>query len=379
MKTSFRLNNLLALALIITTFGCNKDDDDTPITLQGLEVAIDENPTIAQVLGTVQSDSDSPLTYSIDSQTPSGALNIDASSGELTVADATIFDFETNVVISATVSAEGAVNTAAVTININNVIETEIQGFTATIDENPTSGISLGTVQATGDGTLSYSINSQTPTGALNIDQTTGEITVADAALFDFETNPTITATISVDNSGAIETSSATIDLNDLHEVGEFKFGGVIFWVNASNNEGYAVSMENQSASASYGCMHTSTGATGIEIGTGQANTNAILAICSASGTAADLCSNLNSNGFDDWFLPSQGEIREIMDNKTLINITLTNNGGTAFSIANANYWTSTEVNAAEARIYNFNNDWFPSDFKSLGRPVRAVRAWTDF
>lgn len=273
------------------------------------------------------------------------------------------------VLLATIVSCNSDDDTSATPINIENL--------EVTIDENPTNGQVIGTVQSNSNDALTYNITTQTPAGALSINAATGELLVADASFFDYEVNPTITATISVleaTNSGTV-----TINLNDLNEVGEYKFGGVIFWVNLLGNEGYSVAMDNQSAAAPYGCLHTATGATATAIGTGQANTNAILSICTTSGTAADLVDNLNTNGYDDWFLPSQDEMREIMNNMIIINTTLTNNGGAAFSVANANYWTSTESTAAEARVYNFTNDWFPTDYKSNLHPVRAVRAWSDF
>ncbi|MGB5419561.1 cadherin repeat domain-containing protein [Algibacter sp.] len=220
MKTLFKLINLFVLALLLSTFSCSNDDDtQVVINLQDLEVTIDENPSDEQVIGTVQNDGNSSLTYSISTQTPSGALIINASTGELTVANPELFDFETNTIITATVSADEAVNTSTVTININNVIETNAQDFTASVDENPTNGDSLGTILASGDNTLSFSISSQTPAGAVAINSSTGELTVAEATLFDFETNPAITANIAVDNSGNIETVMATISLNNVDNI----------------------------------------------------------------------------------------------------------------------------------------------------------------
>ena len=53
--------------------------------------------------------------------------------------------------------------------------------FTTTIDENPTTGASIGTVTGTTNrGSVTFSIASQTPTGAMAIDATTGELTVAE-------------------------------------------------------------------------------------------------------------------------------------------------------------------------------------------------------
>ena len=122
-----------------------------------------------------------------------------------------------------------------------------VQNFTATINENPTTGQSIGTVQATGNGTLSYSITTQTPTGALTINSATGELTVTNATLFNFEINPVITATIAVNNSGTIKNLTATITLTDVNEIGEYKFGGVIFLVNSTGKKGLACTITDQS------------------------------------------------------------------------------------------------------------------------------------
>ncbi len=475
MKNPFKLINLLVLTLLLTAFGCSNDDDNTvTINLQDLEVTVDENPTDGQVIGTVQSDSSSSLTYSIASQTPDGALSIDISSGELTVADAALFDFETNSVITAIVSAEEAVNAATVTITINNVNELNTQDFTTAIDENPTNGDSLGTVQATGDGTLSFSISSETPADALNIDANTGELTVADALLFDFETNPIIIADISVDNSGNVETVMATINLNNINElsiqdftasidenstngsllgtvqasgdgtltysittqtptgaltinastgeltiadetlfdfetnptitatvmvdnsvstetttvtinlndlaepatIGDFRDGGVVFWVDPTdNNHGLVVAVSSQFISGTWGCSGTNTGATGTAIGTGATNTSAIVSSgCATSGSVVEIISNLNLNGYDDWFLPSEGELSEMYTNINTVNATITANGG---QVTYQFHWSSTEINTTAAKLVNLTTGTIGGSGKDGNLYfARAVRAF---
>ncbi|CAM1340117.1 cadherin repeat domain-containing protein [Tenacibaculum aestuarii] len=220
MKNAIQFTKTLFLTLLIITYSCSKDDDPIVINLQNLEVTIDENPTVGQVIGTIESDNNASLIFSITSQTPNGALEINENTGELTVADATLFDFETNPTITATIAADKAQNTATVTISVNNTNELSVQDYTTTVDENPVNGQSLGTVQASGDATLSFSIASQTPAGALSVNASTGELTVADATLFDYETNPTITASIAVSNSGGSENGTVTINLNDVDNIG---------------------------------------------------------------------------------------------------------------------------------------------------------------
>ena len=131
--------NLIIITLLLASCG-NNDDNAQAITLQDLQVTIDENPAVGQVVGTIQSDSNSTITFSIASQTPNGALSIDTNTGELTVADAALFDFEINPTITATVSADEAENTANVTINLNDLADVLVN-YTETIQPDATAGM----------------------------------------------------------------------------------------------------------------------------------------------------------------------------------------------------------------------------------------------
>jgi len=92
------------------------------------------------------------------------------------------------------------------------------------VDENAAAGTAVGTVVASdsdvGD-TLSYSITGGNTGGAFAIDPATGEITVADGALLDRETNPRYSLTVQVQDDSAdslIDTAAVTIDLNDVND-----------------------------------------------------------------------------------------------------------------------------------------------------------------
>jgi len=134
MKTIFKLTNLSILALALIAFSCNNNDDVQviEINLQNLEVSLDENPTDGQTIGTVQTDGIGTTGFSISSQTPIGALGIDSGTGLLTVADAALFDFETNPMITAVITANNVANTAAITINLSDVNEAAVPGATDT-------------------------------------------------------------------------------------------------------------------------------------------------------------------------------------------------------------------------------------------------------
>ncbi|MFC5046232.1 hypothetical protein ACFSTE_04320 [Aquimarina hainanensis] len=353
------------------------------VSIQDFTATIDENPANGQSLGIVQATGDGTLSFSITSQTPGGALSINASTGELTVADATLFDYETNPAITATVTVDNAGNTesADVTINLTNVNELSIQQFNTTIDENSTNGSVLGTVQTNGIGILSFSIASQTPAGALSINASTGELTIADATLFDFETNPTITANISVSNSEGIETAIATVNLNDVNEIGEFKYGGVIFWLDPSDiSHGLVCTVSDFPIIGGWGCQGTNiAGAIGTEIGQGQANTTAILAECATAGIAADIASNSTSGGYSDWFLPSKDALQEMHTHRATINNTAVLNGGSNLA-SGVFYWSSSQNDSNTAWLIYFDNNG-AAFFLNKGTAgsnikMRAVRAF---
>lgn len=348
------------------------------LSIDDFSEAIDENPINGDVIGTVQASGDGTLSYSITSQTPAGALGIDATTGEVTVADATLFDYETYPTITADISVDNTVSTetTTVTINLNNINELNIVDFTTSLDENPTNGDSLGTVQAVGDGTLVFSINSQTPAGALNIDPNTGELTVADATLFDFETNPTIDAIIYVTNSVTTEDADITINLSNINEIGDYNYGGIIFWLDpTNNNHGLVVAVSNQFYSGTWGCSGTNTGATGTAIGTGVTNTSAIVSSgCATPGSVIEMISNLNLNGYDDWFLPSEDELSEMYTNISTVNASITANGG---QVTYQFHWSSTEINTTAAKLVNLTTGSIGGSGKDGNLYfARAVRAF---
>ncbi|HLV13603.1 MAG TPA: cadherin repeat domain-containing protein [Xanthomarina sp.] len=97
-----------------------------------------------------------------------------------------------------------------------------VKNLVTNFDENPNDGAVVGTIQAVSKNILSFSISFQTPAGALGINPSTGELKVANATLFDFETNPVISATISIADLNSTTSATATINLNDLDDIASF-------------------------------------------------------------------------------------------------------------------------------------------------------------
>lgn len=94
------------------------------------------------------------------------------------------------------------------------------ENFNTTIDENPIQGEVLGSVSATVNiGSVTYLILSQSVAGALNVNSVTGEITVANTALFDFELQTTLTAVVQITGGGGVTSQiTVTVNLNDIDE-----------------------------------------------------------------------------------------------------------------------------------------------------------------
>ncbi|TYA58875.1 cadherin repeat domain-containing protein [Formosa maritima] len=100
-------------------------------------------------------------------------------------------------------------------------IETTVttNNFTTTIDENPTLNFVLGTIDgSTNNGSVTFSIQSESVDGALFINSSTGVLKVKDESLFDFETNPTITGKVKVANGTTSKLANVTINLNNLDD-----------------------------------------------------------------------------------------------------------------------------------------------------------------
>ncbi|MCJ7790286.1 MAG: leucine-rich repeat protein, partial [Candidatus Atribacteria bacterium] len=114
------------------------------------------------------------------------------------------------------------------------------------------------------------------------------------------------------------------------------------------------------------------TGATATALGTGNANTIAIVAFYYTESNAAKLCYDLSLNGYSDWYLPSKDELNFLFINRVAI-------GGFADDALPDAYWSSSEYNAnnAWAQIFGgINGGIQGDDNKIYSEPVRAVRSF---
>jgi hypothetical protein len=145
--------------------------------------------------------------------------------------------------------------------------------------------------------------------------------------------------------------------------------GGIIFYIDGTGQHGLIAASSGQ-GSAQWGCEGTLIGTTSTAIGTGQANTTAILNVCSTTGIAAQICNDLVLNGYNDWFLPSKDEL-------SLMFVFFKGDLGMSM------YWSSSEYDLNQAWCeYNLNspdpNGYQTANVKSIyfDTVIRAIRAF---
>jgi hypothetical protein len=142
--------------------------------------------------------------------------------------------------------------------------------------------------------------------------------------------------------------------------------GGIVFYLDGTGQHGLISATSDQGTGVQwYNGSYISTGASGTAVGTGQANTTAIVTTQGAGTYAASTCDQLVLNGFSDWYLPSKDELQELYLQKTIV-------GGFTSNY----YWSSSEIAGTYAWSqrfsdgfqYNLGAKWIPD----YVRPIRS-------
>ena len=219
------------------TVNVNDLNDNLPIITASQSFSVDENSASLTSVGTVvATDADATATtyqdWTITGGNTGNAFAINPSTGEITVATSSELDYESGAILyTLSLTVSDGTNTSAateVTINVNDLndntpIITASQSFS--IDENSANATSVGTVAATDADATATTYEDWTITGgntnnAFVINDSTGELSVADASQLDYESGA-ILYTLSLTVSDGANTSSAetvTISVNDLND-----------------------------------------------------------------------------------------------------------------------------------------------------------------
>lgn len=152
------------------------------------------------------------------------------------------------------------------------------------------------------------------------------------------------------------------------HTIGEQFAGGIVFYIDSQGEHGLVVAPFDQSKASAWGAFETPVGASDKAIGTGQSNTQKIVKAKSSTGnSAALLCSSLNLNGYNDWFLPSIDELNLIYKNLKLKGLAELNG---------ENYWASSETDFNNAWLQNFKTGMPIEQNTNKIACVRAIRSF---
>ena len=204
------------------------DINEAPTDLTLSSNTVVENATNGTVIGTVTGtdfDTGDSLTYSF-TDSAGGRFAINSSTGQITVANSSLLDYESAASHTVTVrvtDSGGLTYDETFTINLTNVNETptDLSLSANQVAENAANGTVVGTVSGTdpdsGD-TKTYSFTDSAG-GRFAINSSTGQITVADGSLLNYESATNHSVTVRVTDAGGLTyDETLTINLTNVNE-----------------------------------------------------------------------------------------------------------------------------------------------------------------
>lgn len=147
---------------------------------------------------------------------------------------------------------------------------------------------------------------------------------------------------------------------------GKYYQAGYIFHIN-DDGTGIIADLNDYLTNANWGCAGTSiNGADAKEIGSGIVNSDSILAQCDDVYGAATFCDGNSASGHNDWYLPSEAELKKMY-------LKLRKRGIGNFTTDY--YWSSTEgIVTNTAQHVLFMDGSIGTSTKSNSHKVRPVR-----
>ncbi len=205
-------------------------DADAPI-INDQTMLLPENSAPATVVGNVnRTGGTGPFNYTITSGNTGTTFAINAM-GDITVANTSLLNFETNPVFTLAITVVDNSNpqltdNAVITINLTDVNEvSSVDSPTFVLAENSPIGTVVGAVIGSDPDAgqlLTYAITGGNTGGAFSINTATGQITVANPAAVNFEVNPVFQLTVTATDNGVPPLTSpvgiVTINLTNLNE-----------------------------------------------------------------------------------------------------------------------------------------------------------------
>jgi len=154
-------------------------------------------------------------------------------------------------------------------------------------------------------------------------------------------------------------------------KIGSEYGGGIIFYVDSTGQHGLICASYDQGTAVTWNNgTNMTTNATGAGLGAGKANTSIIVSAQGTGNYAAKICSDLDINGYSDWYLPSKSECFSMY-----FNLKIMKDIG---HFSDTLYWSSTEASIGNA-YSQYGNDGYPPNggyYKNTTHYVRAVRSF---
>ncbi len=305
----------------------------------------------------------------------SGAVSI-ANNGTITITNAIILSDGGNYIVKATGKGNyKGEKTVTFTLTVDPKNIADVQSFSISVGDQTLPPLQASTFSVTINNAgliagTDYGLSIEKDGAAVN------GVTIDNSGLVSIAaTIDTVdTGTYTVKAAGKTNyTGETTVDfvLTVVYSIGDLgPAGGIVFYDKGSISDGWRYLEAAPSDLSDYKWGYTVTSVTtGTAIGTGESNTEAIVAAMEAANFtedyAAKACADYSSGGKDDWFLPSKDELNELYKQKNTVGVA-----------SNNIYWSSSETSADSAWVQNFGsgNQGYPN--KSGDRHVRAVRAF---
>lgn len=254
MKTP---NTIIIILLInLLFYSCNKNEFAPEISDQ--QFTISESSSSGTEVGTVvatDADEGQILSFEIIDGNEEFVFAIEASSGLLSVLDASVLDYESTtqyslqVVVSDNHKKDPLESSTIITVDVEdeNEFAPVINNQSFDLDENPESGLAIGTLQATDEEShqqLNYSMTPRSDSGFVSIEAATGVISVLDPDMFDYETRKSfwIEVVVQDDHEDSMsDTAIITININDALEITDGLVAFYPFNGNADDASGNAI------------------------------------------------------------------------------------------------------------------------------------------
>jgi hypothetical protein len=215
------------------TITVTNTNDEKPIVDAGQTLAVDENTALTTVIGTLTaSDPDGATVFSdwtITGGTGLALFAVDAATGEVSVAGALDYETAQSYTLTVTVN-DGVAGSDAETVTVNigalndNTPAVDV-GQTFIVAEDAANGFSLGSASGTdadldvGNTLQSWAIVSGNEDGVFGLNAASGEISVVDNTLLDYESQTSYTLVVRVgDGTFNSATQSVTINVSDAND-----------------------------------------------------------------------------------------------------------------------------------------------------------------